>query len=406
MNYKIGDQYSESFPINKNVIEKFSEFSQDYNPIHMDIDFAKDHGYSRQVAHGVIQLSYLSKIIGMDFPGSGSMWMNQQVNWLMPVVEGDVITIILTIKHYSHSSKVFTITTKVINQNNEPVMNGEAQIKMTSNVSVISSSLEKSSAPSPVKREDVAMVRKPQQRVALVTGASRGIGAETAVKLANDGYKVVINYKNNKKNADDVVNQIKSQNLDAISICADISKEHEVQDMATTIFAKWGGCDVVVHSASPAMDILKIEDMEYGDITPYFDIYLKGAMHLVKIFSPNMKKYKFGRFVFLGTSSLFGAPPNGLGAYLIAKEALWGYTKALSVALAHDGITVNMVSPSLTVTDLTVNIPVRIKEIEAIKNPARRLATTEDTAFQIAHLCSEKSSYINGVNMPITATPV
>ena len=77
-----------------------------------------------------------------------------------------------------------------------------------------------------------------------------------------------------------------------------------------------------------------------------------------------------------------------------------------SELIAHNGITVNMVSPSLTITDLTNDIPARVKEVEAFKNPVRRLVTTIDIASQVVHLCSEDSSYINGVNLPITATPV
>jgi 3-oxoacyl-[acyl-carrier protein] reductase len=123
-------------------------------------------------------------------------------------------------------------------------------------------------------------------------------------------------------------------------------------------------------------------------------------------FSPYMKDNQFGRFIFLGTSYLYATPPRGMTAYVSAKEALWGYTKALSSEIAHNGITVNMVSPSLAITDLTNDIPARIKEVEAFKNPTRRLVTTIDIASQVVHLCSEDSSYINGINLPITATPV
>ena len=120
----------------------------------------------------------------------------------------------------------------------------------------------------------------------------------------------------------------------------------------------------------------------------------------------SMIQNNFGRFVFLGSSYLYGAPPQGMAAYVTAKEALWGYTKSVATDMAHYGITANMVSPSLTITDLTSEIPARVKEVEAMKSPVRRLVTAEDTAYQVAHLCADYSGYLNGINLPITSGPV
>ena len=119
-----------------------------------------------------------------------------------------------------------------------------------------------------------------------------------------------------------------------------------------------------------------------------------------------MKDNSFGRIVFIGTSYLFGEPPLGTIAYVSAKEALWGYTKVLATDIARYGVTVNMVSPSLTITDLSENVPLRVKELQAFKNPTRRLSTTRDAANQVSYVCSEFSSYTNGINIPVTGGPV
>ena len=96
-----------------------------------------------------------------------------------------------------------------------------------------------------------------------------------------------------------------------------------------------------------------------------------------------------------------------MASYVTAKEkSLWGYTKSLAVEMAPFGITANMVSPSITVTNLTSGISARVKEVEAMKSPVRRLATIEDTACQITHLCSREASYINGINLPVTGGPI
>jgi 3-oxoacyl-[acyl-carrier protein] reductase len=405
MTYTVGDKYQESFVISEEVVAKFAEFSQDYNPIHMDGDFAKSHGYARRVAHGIIQLSYISKVIGMDFPGKGAMWTNQTINWLSPVFINDEINVILTIKEYSESVNLLTLITEIFNQNGQKLMTGLAQVKMTTAISV---NLQKSIKPSNVVNfEKILPQRKIlDKKVALVTGASRGIGGEIVRKLAQENYAVIVNYKNNKNMADNIANVIISAGGEAISICADMSNEIEVKSMSETILEKWGRCDIVIHGASPAINPIKAEEINYKDVNAYLEIYLKGAISLVNLFSPCMKDNNFGRFIFIGSSYLYGTPPKGMAAYVSAKEALWGYTKALSGEIAHNGITVNMVSPSMAITDLTNNIPARIKEVEAFKNPTKRLVTTADIASQVVHLCSTGSSYINGINLPITATPV
>ena len=405
MAYAVGDKHQESFVISEEVVAKFAEFSQDYNPMHMDGDSTKSHGYARRVAHGVIQLSYISKVIGMVFPGKGAMWMNQTVDWLYPVFINDEINVVLTIKEYSESANLLTLSTEIFNQNKQKVMTGLAQVKMTIAISV---NLKK-----PVKLSNLidsenilSQKKSSDKKVALITGASREIGEEIVKKLAQENYAVIVNYKKNKNMADNVVNAIISAGGEAISICADMSNDVEVESMAGTILEKWGRCDIVIHGASPPIKFIKAEEANYNDVGIYLEIYLAGAMSLVNLFSSHMKDNQFGRFIFLGTSYLYATPPRGMAAYVSAKEALWDYTKALSSEIAHNGITVNMVSPSLTITDLTNDIPARIKEVEAFKNPTRRLVTTIDIASQVAHLCSEESSYINGINLPITAAPV
>ena len=405
MVYAVGDKHQESFVISEEVVAKFAEFSQDYNPMHMDGDSTKSHGYARRVAHGVIQLSYISKVIGMVFPGKGAMWMNQTIDWLSPVFINDEIDIVLTIKEYSESANLLTLSTEIFNQNKQKVMTGLAQVKMTIAISV---NLKK-----PVKLSNLidsenilSQKKSSDKKVALITGASREIGEEIVKKLAQENYAVIVNYKKNKNMADNVVNAIISAGGEAISICADMSNDVEVESMAGTILEKWGRCDIVIHGASPPIKFIKAEEANYNDVGIYLEIYLAGAMSLVNLFSSHMKDNQFGRFIFLGTSYLYATPPRGMAAYVSAKEALWVYTKALSSEIAHNGITVNMVSPSLTITDLTNDIPARIKEVEAFKNPTRRLVTTIDIASQVVHLCSEESSYINGINLPITAAPV
>ena len=101
-----------------------------------------------------------------------------------------------------------------------------------------------------------------------------------------------------------------------------------------------------------------------------------------------------------------GAPPAGWAAYLTAKQALWGLAKSMATEFGPSGITTNMVSPGLTVTDLTTNIPARAKEVEAHRSPMRRLATSQDTAELVSFLAGKPSGYINGANLPVSGGPL
>ena len=176
--------------------------------------------------------------------------------------------------------------------------------------------------------------------------------------------------------------------------------------MIDSVFEAFGRIDVVVHGASPSVPPVGVLDLAYADIERYYKVYVGGALTLLARTVPRMTEHRFGRFIFMGTSFLFGVPPDGMAAYVAGKESLWGLVKALAGELGPKGITCNMVSPGVTVTDLTADLPARLKELHARKSPVRRLATTADSAAVVAFLASEAGGYVNGVNMPVTGGPV
>ena len=167
-----------------------------------------------------------------------------------------------------------------------------------------------------------------------------------------------------------------------------------------------GPLDVIVHGASPMVRPTNVEELGYALIELYLKTYLGGALALVSDASPGMRERRFGRFIFLGTSYMFGIPPEGVGAYLPAKYALYGLVRCMATELGPAGITTNMVSPSITVTDFTADIPARVKEVEARKSPMRRLATVRDTAELAGFLASDAAGYMNGENLPVTGGPI
>lgn len=386
--FSTGQTYRTILEVDASIIERFAELSGDRNPIHLDAEVAKAYGYPRQMAHGAVLVALLSRMIGMEIPGPGAVWMSQSVEWVSPVFIGDKVELVVTVENASMGAGILILDVVAMNQKGNTVMKGKAKVKIA----------ERLAEKNPVTSGT--------GRVALVTGGSRGIGAAIACRLGATGMSVAVNYRGSQRDADDVVGKIRSLSGSAQAFAADLADAKATSNMVQEIVSSLGQLDVVVHGASPGLHPAKVGELRYSDVEPYLRVYLDGAFSLVAGALPGMVERKFGRFIFLGTSSLFGMPPVGLAAYVAAKHSLWGLVKSMAMELGPSGITTNMVSPGMTVTDLTADFPARVKEVEAQKSPMRRLATAQDTAELVAFLVGEAAGYINGANLPVTGGPL
>lgn len=387
MKFKIGQSHRESLKVDEAAIKGFADLSGDRNPIHLDAQEAKAYGYSRPVAHGGILLAMLSRVVGMEIPGPGAVLMGQSVEWVAPVLMGDQIDMVVTVANVSSGLGVLSLDVQADNQRGERVMTGEVKVKVAERI---------------LKQEKQEIT---ESRVALVTGGSRGIGAAIVRRLGSAGFAVAVNYLNAETSAVEVVTDVKASGGQAIVLAADLSEPERAGELAIAAIQKFGRLDVVIHCASPTITPTKIKDLSYSDVQTYLNIYLGSGLELVAAAAPGMTERGFGRFIFLGTSFMFGQPPDGMGPYVIAKEALWGLVKSMATELGPAGITTNMVSPGITETDLTAYLPARFKEVQARTTPARRLASTDDTAEFINFLASDASGFINGANLPVAGGP-
>ena len=385
--FHAGQIFTERFTLDAEVVRRFAEFSGDTNPLHVDAGEAREYGFPHAVAHGAIQVAYLSKLIGMVVPGPGALWTGHRIEWLRPVFVGDEIELRVEVKSWSAGASLLQLNFSARNMNGELVMNGEAEVKVTQKLAA-------------ARQADAG-----RERVSLVTGASRGIGAEIARHLASRG-PVALHYHTNAGAAQAVADGIRKAGGQAELFAADLSQPGAGAALVRDVAAKLGRIDIVVHAATTPITPATLAQTATAEFAAAWRIHVAAAHELLQTASPLMAAEKFGRFVFMGTSYLFGAPPAGMAAYISAKQALWGLARTASLDLAPQGITVNMVSPSMTITDLSAHVPQRIKEVEAMKNPCRRLATPADSAAAVAWLASDASSFINGVNLPVTGGPV
>lgn len=232
-----------------------------------------------------------------------------------------------------------------------------------------------------------------QAKIALVTGASRGIGAAVAKRLAQDGFTVVVNYAGSAQAAENVVRDIEAAGGQAISAQGDVSKVADVRRLFDTVDEVYGGMDVLVNNAG-VMQLAPIAELTEEDYDRLFDINVKGSFNTMREAARRVRKG--GRIVNF-SSSVVGLLQPGYGPYAATKAAIEAATMVLARELRGREITVNAIAPGPTATDLFLNG----KSDELIDrlaklSPLERLGTPEDIAAAVAFLVGSDGAWING----------
>ncbi|WP_240492194.1 SDR family NAD(P)-dependent oxidoreductase [Mycobacterium alsense] len=238
-------------------------------------------------------------------------------------------------------------------------------------------------------------------RVAMITGASRGIGAATARVLAGRGFRVAVNYRASAPEADEVVAAITSAGGDAVAIRADVTVPEDIAAMADDIARRWGGVDVLVHNALIPFAVTSFADLTWEQLGGKLNAELHAAYMLTKAVVPAMISRGYGRLIFLSTG-LSRRPRDGMIALGTAKAALDQFVRYVALELAPHGITANLVAPA-TVGGTAVTgqlTPERVRELGA-EAPMGRLVTPDEVALAIAFLASEDSGFTTGHYLPV-----
>ncbi|NTZ18250.1 3-oxoacyl-[acyl-carrier-protein] reductase [Paenibacillus sp. JMULE4] len=231
-------------------------------------------------------------------------------------------------------------------------------------------------------------------KVALVTGASRGIGRAIALSLAEAGADVAVNYAGSEAAAAETVQQIEAMGRKAIKIKANVGAVQEVEDMFKQILETFGRIDILVNNAGITRDnlIMRMKEEEFDQV---IETNLKGVFNCLKAASRPMMKQRSGRII--NISSVVGALGNaGQTNYVAAKAGVIGMTKAAAKELASRGITVNCVAPGFIETDMTDKLSGEMRDQLLQQIPLARLGQPEDIAKAVRFLASEDSSYMTG----------
>lgn len=231
-------------------------------------------------------------------------------------------------------------------------------------------------------------------KIAIVTGASRGIGRQIAKTLAEQGAVVIVNYCGSQQAANETVEQITAQGGTAKAYQADVSDYTQASDMMNDVAKEYGRIDILINNAGITKDnlILKMNDEDFMKV---INTNLTGTFNCVKHASKIMLKQKYGRIV--NMASIVGIYGNaGQANYAASKAGVIGITKSVAKELGSRNITVNAIAPGYIGTDMTDSLPETAKEKITSAIAMKRMGTVEDVANLAAFLASDKASYITG----------
>jgi 3-oxoacyl-[acyl-carrier protein] reductase len=240
---------------------------------------------------------------------------------------------------------------------------------------------------------------KLEGKVALVTGASRGIGREIALELARLGANVAVNYSGSEAKANEVVDLIKEMGRDAYSVQCDVSNSEAVTSMVKETIERFGKLDILVNNAGITRDnlLMRMKDDEWDDV---ININLKGVFLTTKAVSRQMMKQRSGRII--NIASIVGVSGNpGQANYVAAKAGVIGLTKTTAKELASRNITVNAIAPGFITTDMTDKLTDDVKAEMLKVIPLARFGEAKNIATVVSFLASEDSAYMTGQTLHV-----
>jgi 3-oxoacyl-[acyl-carrier protein] reductase len=238
-------------------------------------------------------------------------------------------------------------------------------------------------------------------KVILITGASRGIGAAAARRVAQSGAAVVINYYQSREHAAEVLRSIEAAGGKGMTFQADVKQRDQVEAMAKAAREKLGVVDVVVNNAYFPFEMKPVRELSWEALETATSHELAAAYNCTQVFLPGMIEKKKGKIIMVSTR-LAQQPLPKMGAYAAAKAALENLAGTLAIELGPLGVTVNVVTPAFTLTEASTIMPEEFKERVRQTRPLRKHLYPEDIAGTIAFLASDDADMITGSNILVT----
>ena len=231
-------------------------------------------------------------------------------------------------------------------------------------------------------------------KVALVTGATRGIGKQIAITLAKEGYDIALNYRTDNDELKNTINEIEGYCVKVLPVQGDVSNYDDCERFVKEIIDEFGQIDVLVNNAGITKDMLLMR-MKKEDFEQVIDVNLVGTFNVTKNVINYMLKARTGRII--NISSVVGVSGNaGQTNYSASKAGIIGFSKSLAKEVASRNINVNCIAPGFIQTDMTAVLKDEVKEEIAKNIPLKRMGVAQDVANAVKFLASSDSSYITG----------
>lgn len=241
--------------------------------------------------------------------------------------------------------------------------------------------------------------RRLEKRIALITGASRGLGRAMAIRFAEEGAAVAINYCKNRELADEVAKTILSSGGKGVIVQADVANSAQVQEMVEAVLKIYGSIDILVNNAGVVVPAPTLMEASWQDLDRMIDVNLRGVIHCVRTVARGMMERRYGRIINLSSIAALGTSFVGTTGYAATKAAVISLTKRLALELGPYNITVNAIAPGFIRTDMALRdgaLPRTRSDLEVIarKTMLGRLGEPEDIAHTALFLASDESSFI------------
>jgi 3-oxoacyl-[acyl-carrier protein] reductase len=238
-------------------------------------------------------------------------------------------------------------------------------------------------------------------KTALVTGASRGIGAAAAIRLARGGAAVVVNYHENQAAAERVLDQVKACGARGVIFQADVTRGEDIERMVQAAEHELGAIDILVNNAYFPFQVGSLHELTWHDFHRALEHELSAFFHCVSACLPKMREKKAGRIIVV-SSRLAQQPLPRMGAYAAAKSALESMADTMAIELGPAGITVNVVTPAFTLTDASLIMPEAYRERVKETRPLKKHLYPEDVAGAVAFLAGDEAAMLTGSHILVS----
>ncbi|MBI1987602.1 MAG: SDR family oxidoreductase [Nitrospinae bacterium] len=237
-------------------------------------------------------------------------------------------------------------------------------------------------------------------KVAIVTGSSRGTGAAIAKVFAREGACVVINQVRDEGNPQAVLQEIAQEGGQALWVKADITRREEVERLVKEVEGRWGKVDILINNYVPSVANKPFAQTTWEDCQEQIDGTIRAAFYTCQAVLEGMVRRRWGRIVLIG-SMVIHQPRVGTHAYAVAKSAQLAFVRNLAIEYGPYGITVNLLSPSIILTEEVAAMPQELRDRFVQRTPLGRIALPEEVARAALFLSSDDSSYVTGVYLPV-----